>query len=44
MFCGSKDLIEYLYHRARPFLFSNVPSASQLPAACLAAFDSGERA
>ena len=20
--CGSKDLIEFLYHRARPFLFS----------------------
>jgi len=36
--CGSRDLIEFLYHRARPFLFS----ASQPPAvaaACLAAFD-----
>ena len=35
---GSKSLIEYLYHRARPFLFST----SQPPAvaaACLAAFD-----
>ena len=36
--CGSRDLIEYLYHRARPFLFST----SHPPAvvgACLAAFD-----
>ncbi len=36
--CGSKDLIEYLYHRARPFLFST----SHPPAvvgACMAAFD-----
>ena len=36
--CGSRDLIEFLYHRARPFLFST----SQPPAvaaACLAAFD-----
>ncbi len=36
--CGSKDLIEFLYHRARPFLFST----SHPPAvtgACLAAFD-----
>jgi glycine C-acetyltransferase len=36
--CGSRDLIDYLYHRARPFLFST----SHPPAvvgACLAAFD-----
>ena len=36
--CGSRELIEYLYHRARPFLFST----SHPPAvagACLAAFD-----
>jgi glycine C-acetyltransferase len=36
--CGSRDLIEFLYHRARPFLFStsHPPAVS---AACLAAFD-----
>lgn len=36
--CGSRDLVEYLYHRARPFLFStsHPPAVS---AACLAAFD-----
>jgi glycine C-acetyltransferase len=36
--CGSRDLIEFLYHRARPFLFStgHPPSVS---AACIAAFD-----
>jgi glycine C-acetyltransferase len=36
--CGSRDLIEFLYHRARPFLYST----SHPPAvagACLAAFD-----
>ena len=36
--CGSRDLIDYLYHRARPFLFST----SHPPAvagACIAAFD-----
>jgi glycine C-acetyltransferase len=36
--CGSRDLIDFLYHRARPFLFST----SHPPAvtgACLAAFD-----
>jgi glycine C-acetyltransferase len=40
--CGSRDLIEFLYHRARPFLFST----SHPPAvagACLAAFDILER-
>ncbi len=36
--CGSKSLIEYLYHRARPILFStSLPPA--VAAACLAAFD-----
>src|SRR5450432_3842834 len=36
--CGSRDLIDYLYHRARPFLFStsHPPSVS---ATCIAAFD-----
>jgi glycine C-acetyltransferase len=36
--CGTRDLIDFLYHRARPFLFST----SHPPAvagACLAAFD-----
>jgi glycine C-acetyltransferase len=36
--CGTRDLIDYLYHRARPFLFST----SHPPAvagACIAAFD-----
>ncbi len=36
--CGSRDLIDFLYHRARPFLFST----SQPPAvaaACIAAFE-----
>ena len=36
--CGSKDLVEYLYHRARPFLFSTSHPPS-VPAACLAAFE-----
>ena len=36
--CGSKDLIEYLYHRARPFLFSTSHPPA-VTAACLAAFD-----
>src|ERR1017187_7372909 len=36
--CGSRDLIDFLYHRARPFLFSpSHPPA--VAAACLAAFD-----
>lgn len=45
--CGSRDLIEFLYHRGRPFLFStsHPPSVS---ATCQAAFelldsDAGER-
>jgi glycine C-acetyltransferase len=36
--CGSKDLIEFLYHRARPFLFSTSHPPA-VTAACLAAFD-----
>jgi glycine C-acetyltransferase len=35
--CGSKDLIDYLYHRARPFLFSTSHPPG-VAAACLAAF------
>jgi glycine C-acetyltransferase len=40
--CGSRDLIEYLYHRARPFLFSTSHPPA-VTAACLAAFDLLER-
>lgn len=36
--CGSHDLIQYLYHRARPFLFSTSHPPA-VTAACLAAFD-----
>ena len=36
--CGSRDLIEFLYHRARPFLFSTSHPPA-VAAACLAAFD-----
>ncbi len=36
--CGSKALIEYLYHRARPFLFSTSHPPA-VAAACLAAFE-----
>ncbi len=36
--CGSRDLIEYLYHRARPFLFSTSHPPS-VAASCLAAFE-----
>ncbi len=36
--CGSRDLIDYLYHRARPFLFSTSHPPS-VAAACIAAFD-----
>ncbi len=36
--CGTKDLIEFLYHRARPFLFSTSHPPA-VTAACLAAFD-----
>ena len=40
--CGSKDLIDYLYHRARPFLFSTSHPPS-VAATCLAAFDMLEK-
>ncbi len=40
--CGSRDFIEYLYHRARPFLFSTSHPPA-VTAACLAAFDILER-
>jgi glycine C-acetyltransferase len=36
--CGSRDLIEFLYYRARPFLFSTSHPPA-VAAACLAAFD-----
>jgi len=36
--CGTRDLIEFLYHRARPFLFSTSHPPS-VAAACIAAFD-----
>jgi len=36
--CGSRDLIEFLYHRARPFLFSTSHPPA-VAAACIAAFD-----
>jgi len=36
--CGGRDLIEFLYHRARPFLFSTSHPPA-VAAACLAAFD-----
>ncbi len=35
--CGSRDLIDFLYHRARPFLFSTSHPPS-VAATCLAAF------
>jgi glycine C-acetyltransferase len=35
--CGSRDLIEFLYHRARPFLFSTSHPPS-VTATCQAAF------
>src|SRR4051812_27812014 len=35
--CGSRDLIEFLYHRARPFLFSTSHPPS-VAASCIAAF------
>jgi glycine C-acetyltransferase len=40
--CGTRDLIEYLYHRARPFLFSTSHPPA-VTAACIAAFDLLER-
>jgi glycine C-acetyltransferase len=36
--CGTKSLIEFLYHRARPFLFSTSHPPG-VAAACIAAFD-----
>jgi glycine C-acetyltransferase len=36
--CGSRDLIEFLYHRARPFLFSTSHPPS-VAATCIAAFE-----
>jgi glycine C-acetyltransferase len=36
--CGSRDLIDFLYHRARPFLFSTSHPPS-VAASCLAAFE-----
>jgi glycine C-acetyltransferase len=36
--CGSRDLIEFLYHRARPFLFSTSHPPA-VAASCMAAFD-----
>src|SRR5260370_15898556 len=36
--CGTRDLIDFLYHRARPFLFSTSHPPS-VAAACIAAFD-----
>jgi len=36
--CGSRELIEFLYHRARPFIFSTSHPPS-VTATCLAAFD-----
>jgi glycine C-acetyltransferase len=36
--CGSLDLIDFLYHRARPFLFSTSHPPS-VAATCIAAFD-----
>jgi glycine C-acetyltransferase len=36
--CGSHDLIDFLYHRARPFLFSTSHPPS-VAATCIAAFD-----
>ncbi|HLK51740.1 MAG TPA: glycine C-acetyltransferase [Bryobacteraceae bacterium] len=40
--CGSRDLIEFLYHRARPFLFSTSHPPA-VAASCIAAFEVLER-
>src|SRR5512146_327435 len=40
--CGSRDLIDFLYHRARPFLFSTSHPPS-VAATCIAAFEVLER-
>src|SRR5882757_7564830 len=36
--CGTRDFIDFLYHRARPFLFSTSHPPS-VAASCIAAFD-----
>lgn len=36
--CGSRDFVDFLYHRARPFLFSTSHPPS-VAASCIAAFD-----
>ena len=36
--CGSRDLIDFLYHRARPFLFSTSHPPA-VAASCIAAFE-----
>jgi glycine C-acetyltransferase len=36
--CGTRELIDYLHHRARPFLFSTSHPPS-VAATCIAAFD-----
>src|SRR5947207_14238030 len=36
--CGSRELIDFLYHRARPFLFSTSHPPS-VAATCFAGFD-----
>jgi glycine C-acetyltransferase len=36
--CGTRDLIQFLYHRGRPFLFSTSHPPS-VAASCIAAFD-----
>jgi glycine C-acetyltransferase len=36
--CGTRDLIDFLYHRARPFLFSTSHPPS-VAASCIAAFE-----
>src|SRR5438128_10298193 len=40
--CGSRDLIDFLYHRARPFLFSTSHPPS-VAATCIAAFEALEQ-
>src|SRR2546430_8728032 len=40
--CGSRGLIQFLYHRARPFLFSTSHPPA-VAASCLAAFDVPEQ-
>ena len=40
--CGSHDLIDFLYHRARPFLFSTSHPPS-VAATCIAAFEALEQ-